>query len=98
MKLWNLNLKENSVIIDCTLGYGGHSSFILKEIKKGFLVGTIDENKNLHFSYQHINLHDEIKTGFCDSVPEFLDNGKIRFYENWKWSNDVEGKSVIEEM
>ena len=33
------------------------------EIKKGFLVGTIDENKNLHFSYQHINLHDEIKTG-----------------------------------
>ncbi|MBQ8210967.1 MAG: hypothetical protein IJZ27_00345 [Treponema sp.] len=68
------------------------------EIKKGFLVGTIDENKNLHFSYQHINLHDEIKTGFCDSIPEFLDNGKIRFYENWKWSNGVEGKSVIEEM
>lgn len=68
------------------------------EIKKGFLVGTIDENKNLHFSYQHINLHDEIKTGFCDSIPEFLDNGKMRFYENWKWSNGVEGKSVIEEM
>ena len=32
-----LNLKENSVIVDCTLGYGGHSSNILKKIKRGFL-------------------------------------------------------------
>ncbi len=32
-----LNLKENSTIVDCTLGYAGHSSHILKEIKKGFL-------------------------------------------------------------
>ena len=32
-----LSLKEDSVIVDCTLGYAGHSSCILKEIKKGFL-------------------------------------------------------------
>ena len=32
-----LNIKEDSVVVDCTLGYGGHSSHILKEIKKGFL-------------------------------------------------------------
>lgn len=32
-----LNLKENSVIVDCTLGYGGHSSRILTTIKKGKL-------------------------------------------------------------
>ena len=30
----NLNLKENSIIVDCTLGYGGHSSAILKKIPK----------------------------------------------------------------
>ena len=32
-----LNLKDDSIIVDCTLGYGGHSSLILKRIKNGFL-------------------------------------------------------------
>ena len=35
--IYYLNLKEDSVIVDCTLGLGGHSSEILKRIKKGFL-------------------------------------------------------------
>ena len=32
-----LNLKEDSVIVDATLGYAGHSSEILKRIKRGKL-------------------------------------------------------------
>ena len=32
-----LNLKENSVVVDATLGYAGHSSKILKRIKKQIL-------------------------------------------------------------
>ena len=31
-----LNLKETSVIADMTLGFGGHSSAVLKRIKRGF--------------------------------------------------------------
>ena len=34
----NLNLKEDSIIVDATLGYAGHSSEILKRIKKGRLI------------------------------------------------------------
>lgn len=32
-----LNLKEDSIIVDCTLGYAGHSSEILKRITRGYL-------------------------------------------------------------
>ncbi len=32
-----LNLKEDSIVVDCTLGYAGHSSEILKKIPQGFL-------------------------------------------------------------
>jgi len=39
-----LNLKEDSIIVDCTLGYGGHSSQILKRISKGFLY-AFDQDK-----------------------------------------------------
>ena len=31
----NLSLNEDSVIVDCTLGFAGHSSEILKKIYKG---------------------------------------------------------------
>ena len=40
----NLNLKENSLVVDCTLGYAGHSSEILKKIKKGYLY-AFDQDK-----------------------------------------------------
>ena len=41
----NLNLKDNSVVIDCTLGYGGHSSEILKIVNNGFLF-AFDQDKD----------------------------------------------------
>ena len=39
----SLNIKENGIYIDATLGYAGHSSEILKKIPKGFLYG-IDQD------------------------------------------------------
>ena len=40
-----LNLNPKSIIVDCTLGYAGHSSHILKQIKKGYLY-AFDQDKD----------------------------------------------------
>lgn len=46
-----LNLKEDSVIVDCTLGYAGHSSQILKRIPNGFLY-AFDQDEEAILSSQ----------------------------------------------
>jgi len=40
----SMNIKEDGIYIDATLGYGGHSSYILKKIKKGYLY-AFDQDK-----------------------------------------------------
>ena len=51
----SLNLKENSIIVDCTLGYGGHSSNILKRIKKGFLFAFDQDSEAIRHSTDRLN-------------------------------------------
>ena len=45
-----LNLKEDSIIVDCTLGYAGHSSEILKRIPKGFLYAFDQDEEAISYS------------------------------------------------
>ena len=66
-------------------------------IIKGSLIGLMDEKHHLHFNYQHINKDGELRTGSCDSEPK-TENGRLRFYENWQWSDGEAGTSVIEEI
>ena len=50
-----LNLKEDGIYLDCTLGYAGHSSEILKRIKKGYLF-AIDQDKDaIKFSEEKLS-------------------------------------------
>ncbi len=69
------------------------------EIIKGHLVGTVTENGELDFYYQHINEQKQLRVGVCHSVPRVLDNGKIELSEKWQWLNGdrSEGSSVIVE-
>ena len=69
------------------------------KIKKGHLIGLVDENGNIDMRYHQINEKDEIMTGICQSRPEILENGKIRLHETWRWTSGDQssGRSILEE-
>ena len=45
-----LNINSNSIIVDCTLGYGGHSSEILKRIPNGHLYSFDQDTEAIKYS------------------------------------------------
>ena len=47
-----LNILENGIYVDSTLGYAGHSSEILKRIKKGFLFAIDQDLDAIKFSQE----------------------------------------------
>lgn len=49
-----LNIKEDSMIVDCTLGYGGHSSEILKRIKRGKLFAFDQDKDAIKYSNERL--------------------------------------------
>ncbi len=69
-----LNLKEDSVIVDATLGYGGHSSAILKEIKKGFLFAFDQDSDAIEYSQKRLSTiasnYEIIKSNFVNMKKE----------------------------
>ncbi len=46
----NLNIKEDGIYVDCTLGYAGHSKEILKRIKKGKLFAFDQDGEAIEYS------------------------------------------------
>ncbi len=46
----SLNLNENSIIVDATLGYGGHSSNILERINRGYLFAFDQDSEAIRHS------------------------------------------------
>ena len=46
----NLNLKEDGIYVDCTLGFGGHSGLILKRVKRGFLFAFDQDDMAINYS------------------------------------------------
>lgn len=69
----NLNLKEDSIIIDATLGYGGHSSSILKRIKKGFLFAFDQDSEAINYS---TNFLKKVGTNFTIIKSNFVNMEK----------------------
>lgn len=82
-----LNLDKNSIIVDCTLGYAGHSSRILEKITNGFLYCFDQDNEAINYSQNKlakiasnyeiiesnfVNLECELKKRGIDSVDGIL--------------------------
>lgn len=76
----NLNLKENSIIVDATLGYAGHSSNILKVIKNGFLYAFDQDEEAIKSSDKRLSEiadnYEIIKSNFVNLTEE-LDKRNI---------------------
>lgn len=51
----NLNIKDDGVYVDATLGYAGHSSEILKRIKKGYLFAFDVDSEGVRYSHQKLS-------------------------------------------
>lgn len=50
-----LNLRDDSIIVDCTLGYGGHSSNILKRIPNGHLYSFDQDIDAINYSSERLS-------------------------------------------
>ena len=51
----SLMIKEDGIYVDCTLGYGGHSSEILKRIKRGHLFAFDQDQEAINFSRERLS-------------------------------------------
>ena len=71
-----LNLKDTSIIVDCTLGYGGHSTEILKRIPKGFLYAFDQDKEAINEAYKKLkeagSNFEIINTNFKNIKEEIL--------------------------
>jgi len=70
------------------------------KIKRGHLIGLVDEAGNIDMRYHQVNEAGELMTGVCQSRPEIMPNGKIRLHETWRWTSGdgSTGSSIIEEI
>lgn len=65
----SLNLKKNSIVVDATLGYGGHSSNILERVNKGYLFAFDQDSEAIRYSTDRLN---KIGTNFTIIKSNFV--------------------------
>ncbi|MFT4204566.1 MAG: hypothetical protein QM610_11730 [Chitinophagaceae bacterium] len=99
------NTENSETSSETTFYYRQEGNILTSEyaggkIKIGHLIGLIDDNGHIDMRYHQVNEKGELMTGFCQSKPEILENGKIRLHETWEWTSGdkSKGSSVLEEQ
>lgn len=73
-----LNIKEDGIYVDATLGFGGHSLEILKRIKKGFLFAFDQDSEAILYSKERLKDYTNfkiIKSNFANMKECLLAEG-----------------------
>ena len=75
----NLNIKEDGIYVDCTLGYAGHSSQILKRITRGCLFAFDQDGEAINYSRKILdqisNNYEIINSNFVNIKEELNRRG-----------------------
>ncbi|MGH9657937.1 MAG: DUF3291 domain-containing protein, partial [Bryobacteraceae bacterium] len=69
-------------------------------IRSGSLTASVNAEGILDAVYSHVNRFGETRSGVCRTVPEVLDDGRLRLHERWRWTtgDGAEGRSTVEEV
>ena len=76
-----LNIKEDGVYVDATLGFGGHSLEILKRISKGFLFAFDQDSEAISYSGERLKEYSNfkiIKSNFANMKECLNDNDTFK--------------------
>lgn len=84
--------QQEGNVLSCS--YSGDS------IQEGNLVGSVDDDGVITFTYRQVNLRGIERSGICVSTPEILDDGRIRLHETWRWTDGDQstGTTILEEV
>ena len=76
-----LQIKDDGTYVDATLGYAGHSTEILKRIKKGMLFAFDADREAIFYSHQHlseISNHFKIFHSNFKEMDEYLEKENVK--------------------
>jgi hypothetical protein len=101
-----VSTSENGAVSEATVFHYRQEGNVLTcdynggEIRQGHLLAIVDQNGKIDMRYHQVNLAGELMTGFCQSVPEIMPNGKVRLHETWQWTSGDQsaGTSILEEI
>lgn len=86
----NLSLKNNDVVVDCTLGYGGHSSEILKRIPNGMLYAFDQDDEAIKNSKERL---EKISNNF-----EIINNNFVNLKEELNKRNISKVNAIVYDL
>lgn len=96
----NGDVTEGTVFVYLQDGNMVTATYTGGNILSGHLIAIANADGHLDMRYHHINTSHILMTGHCSSIPEILENGKIKLHEEWQWTSGdhARGESILEEI